>query len=242
MPKTILITRPIGQAERLGRLIEAIGGKVLLFPTIKIIPIEIPAETIKNLHTVDVVIFVSANAVEHSIIHIRSQILDKIIIAIGPGTARALASHHLTHVNMPAVYNSEGVISLLSEHALLNKDILIISGEHPREHLQQTLSEQGGVVKMMACYRRECPIVHKGALLALQRESIDAIVTTSQEGLRNLYDIWKTEREWLCAQPLLVISSGMMIQAQQYGFEQVWMADNASDEAIMKTLKYRIFT
>ena len=242
MPKTILITRPKHQAQRLSHLIEAIGGKVLLFPTITIIPAEIPTQTIKAANTADVIIFVSANAVEHSITSIRLQVLDKILIAIGPGTARALAAHHLTHVHIPSVYNSEGVIALLSERALLNKDIMIISGENPREHLEQTLSEQGASVTIMTCYRRECPIVDKATLRALQSESIDAIVTTSQEGLRNLYEIWSAEREWLCAEPLVVISLDMAIQAQQYGFKQVWVADNATDEAIMKTLKYHIFT
>src|SRR5688500_6262995 len=104
---SILITRPIRQAERLAKLIETVGGKPIIFPTIEIQAIEDKASLLKmlqNLKDYDLVIFISANAVEQGLPYIlESKIpLDSLkFAAIGNATKKALESYNIKDVVAP---------------------------------------------------------------------------------------------------------------------------------------------
>src|SRR3989338_9151607 len=91
---SVLITRPLHQAQSLNEMISSAGGSVILFPTIEIIP----AADLEPLHTIlqqlkqwNIAIFVSANAV-HAVMKYSPQQQFKTleIVAIGPGTAKIL--------------------------------------------------------------------------------------------------------------------------------------------------------
>ena len=65
LPNTgIILTRPAAQAQAVARLIEAAGGRALLFPALEIFEHDPPPETHAILNDADIAIFISANAVE----------------------------------------------------------------------------------------------------------------------------------------------------------------------------------
>ena len=96
--RNIVITRPLGQANRLSSLIQEAGGNVHLFPLLEIVPLadyQRFDEKIAQLHQFDWAVFISSNAVQHSL----PRIIEKLgtppkklkFAAIGPQTAADLA-------------------------------------------------------------------------------------------------------------------------------------------------------
>ncbi len=94
----VLVTRPAAQAQSLAQRIEQAGGEAIRFPTLEIAAARDVAtleRVLAGIARVDLVIFISPNAVAHGLAHLK-----KIhgglparltIAAIGRGTARALA-------------------------------------------------------------------------------------------------------------------------------------------------------
>ncbi len=238
--KTVLVTRPVHQAQGLCQDIEAAGGMARLFPTIDVVPVDDPPilKWQSNIVSAQVVVFVSANAVLHAIPHIQAalEVSQPVILPIGPGTASALQRAHIRVSGMPLTYSSEGVLAWLSDQGLIHKTIMIVSGEHARPYLKAELRRLGADVHEILCYRRRCPPIDQATCQALQHQIIDGVVTTSLDGLRHLYHIFFDSRYWLCALNLVVISPSMYALAKQYGFHQILLAPSATDSAIVETL------
>ena len=67
---------------------------------------------------------------------------------------------------------------------------MIFRGDGGRELLGDTLRARGATVDYVECYRRARPAADAGPLVrALERGEIDAVVVSSSEGLRNLFDM-----------------------------------------------------
>jgi len=227
----VLVTRPEHQADALCQLIEKNGGKAIRFPTMIIQPAS-DQTRLKNLMRkhYDIAIFVSANAVSHAMplwpVHALK------IIAIGHGTAKALQKNN-AHVDaIPQNYNSEGLLALPMLDQIKGKAIVIFCGENSRPLLRETLEKRGAHVESAICYRRKCPAIN--ALPTLPPESIDLIISTSQENLRNLTTLLPmSNNPWLYNKQLLVISPTMADLAHQLGFtKKSVVAKNASDQAV----------
>ncbi len=101
--RTVVITRPAHQAERLARQIQEWGGKIIIFPLLEILPVDddgsLPA-VMENLPAYQIAIFVSANAVHYAMPFCRGPFTIH-SIAIGPGTARALQTYHVRERGCP---------------------------------------------------------------------------------------------------------------------------------------------
>lgn len=128
----VLVTRPQAQAKPLCDAIQAAGGTPLLFPTLEIVAIE-PNPRLQHalgqldatavgaapvaLPRYDIVIFVSANAVRLEIcewLHAFDPREHPKILAIGPGTAKALALQNIQvqEQDLPDAFNSEGLLKV----------------------------------------------------------------------------------------------------------------------------------
>ena len=239
--KTIVITRPVHQAAPLARQIEELGGKTLIFSTLEILPIADNRSlmaAVSHLAEYQIAIFVSANAVSYALPHC-PQPFPAIAIAIGPGTARALADYHVQPVLTPESHHSEGLLELPALQNIRGQKIAIFCGENTRSMLSAALTGRGAMVDEIICYRRHCPDLDpRPALQQWQTEHVDLIISTSSENLENLWRLFaKIDREWLLRTPLLVISSAMAAQARQWGFQSVITAHGASDQAICAALK-----
>ena len=242
---TILVTRPRHQAQPLCELIRINGGAVRLFPTITINPPHDQkkfTQIVNRIGSFHIAIFVSQNSVHAALpLWPKPTPPSLTMIAIGPGTQAALLKNNLPVNDLPIHYSSEGLLALPVLQAVINKSIVILSGENTRPFLQQELERRGASVTLAMGYQRECPHVNDTELQPLLSSSFDVIVSTSQASLQNLTTLFTAWPHWLYQQQLLVINDVMAKQAHALGFTKTpLIASNASDNAIIDTLKMNI--
>ncbi len=242
----VLITRPKDQAQNLSSRIQELGGVPVCFPVLEIADLkntETFFQVIENLDDFDIAIFISPNAVKKAINLIQShrtwpkQIK---IAAVGKASAKALDSLGLIADIFPSTrFNSEALLEMPEIQSVAGKKIIIFRGEGGRETLAETLKARGASVVYAECYRRQKPKADVSQLLRhWARGEIDIVVTTSNEGLHNLYDmVGQLGRQWLIKSPLVVLSNRAKALARQLGFKnQVIVAPRASDEAIVESI------
>ena len=242
----VLVTRPARQADNLCRLIEAQGGVAIRFPCLAILPPcnpEAADAVIQRLADFSIAIFVSANAVYHAmeLISRRGGELPAGLqrIAVGAATARALERCGAPAQRAPERYDSAGLLALPELQAVAGRSIVIFRGEGGRELLRDALQARGARVTYAEVYRRGKPNLPVDDLLPRWAQGeIHAAVVTSNESLRNLYEIvGKLGWPWLCHTPLIVVSERAWSLARELGFSQPpLVASEASDEAIVDAL------
>jgi uroporphyrinogen-III synthase len=192
------------------------------------------------------IIFISPTAVHKSLPALQShwqKIPEQIqIMAVGSGTAAALAEYNIHQVYYPEQnFGSEGLLTLPLLKNVKDKQIAIIKGTGGRELLSETLSQRGAIIEEVAVYQRGLPSVDTTLLVNEWRYSgIDIIICTSEQSLNNfLILIGADAKQWLLQQLLLVSSERLLQIASSYGFiRQPLLAKNASDEALLSALKH----
>lgn len=218
--RRILVTRPSHQAGALVQAIAAAGGVPLLHPLLHISPAANPARLsaqLAQLPAFQWLIFVSANAVEFGLAALRQagQSVRQRVVAVGAGTARALAAHGVTNVLQPAErFDSEGVLALPELQAVAGQHVLIFRGNGGRELLGDTLTERGATVAYAECYQRSLP-----ARLEVNWAAVDAVTVTSSEALQHLDSLVPAT---VRALPLFVPHARIATLAQQRGWQQVF--------------------
>ena len=242
----VLVTRPEHQAEALCQKIEQQGGNTIRFPVLQIDDIDDTTQLysqIDRLNTFDIAIFISPNAVKKAanIIQARKKWPENVkIAAVGKTSAKALDSLGLKADIFPSKrFNSEALLSLEEMQNIAGKNIIIFRGEGGRELLAETLKARGATVEYAECYKRSKP---KADISVLQkhwaRGEIDIVVTTSNEGLHNLYDmVGLLGRQWLAKSPMIVVSERGADLAMQLGFKhRPIVSSQASDDEILNSL------
>jgi len=242
----VLVTRAEHQAGPLCARIEAAGGTVITFPAIAIgaVPDAAPARArFAELAHYDIVIFVSANAVEWALrTGLQPQALrNSRLAAIGRATAAALAEHGLEVGIQPrARYDSEGLLAEAALQHVAGQRILIIRGQGGRQHLAHVLRQRGAEVDHAEVYRRWRPAADSAPLLAAwQAGRIQVVTVTSREVLDSLWHMLPEEgRQRLRATPLVVIGERTAALARSLGFKHTALiADPASDDGLVLALQ-----
>jgi uroporphyrinogen-III synthase len=107
--------------------------------------------------------------------------------------------------------------------AVGGKRVVVFRGDGGRELLGDTLRARGATVDYVECYRRARPATDAGPLVrALERGEIDAVVVSSSEGLRNLFDmVGEAGRQPLQRTPLFAPHARIAAGARALGCEQV---------------------
>ncbi len=208
----IVVTRPAHQASSLAGLIEAAGGKAILFPTVEIVEIADQRPLlglIDRLDEFDIAIFISPNAARQAmtVIQARRALPQRLqLAAIGHGGARELARFGLSQVTVPTQFDSEALLDLPGFRDVAGKRVVIFRGEGGREVLGDTLAARGALIEYAACYRRRRPDADPAPLLdAWERDELHAVIVTSSEGWRNLFDLVGTAgQSWLRKTPVFV--------------------------------------
>lgn len=243
--RRILVTRPAAQATTLAEKIAGAGGEPVLFPLLEIGPADDPAPldaAIAHLDDYAIVVFVSPNAVDYSLPHIRERRFwpaDLPAAAIGPGTTAQLALHGIENVIAPSArFDSEGVLELPAFQAdrVANKRFLILRGNGGRELLAETLRQRGAEVDCVTCYHRAAPADGEAIVSRLRNNELDALTISSSEGLRNLLALLDTEAiERLNRLPLFVPHRRIAEVAAELGLSNVVLTGPA-DTGILESL------
>lgn len=245
---SILITRPIDQAENLAKLIRRQGGHPILFPTIVIKSLAcqhgqkdwMPGFAGTTTEA-ELLIFTSKNAVIHS-----HELLKKYyqhskvikIAAIGDGTKRALEEHGFTvDFSSPPPFSSENLLQLPELQSCEQKRILIVTGKNSRPVLLEILKQRKAIVYQLEVYERVPPSYPTQVIDQLfSQNTINVIVTTSNESLKNLVAILPDRRQTIENTPQVVISERGYQLAKELHIKDVFKTDSISDEAIMETI------
>ena len=196
----VAITRPMGQAKKLQRLIHANGGEPISFPLIKIVALQdysLFDKTIERLESYDWAIFISSNAVQMGMPKVLARFtelpLQLKLAAIGPVTASELVQmcelkNLVRSVLMPEnKFDSESLLSLPEMQFVQGKKIMIFRGIGGRDVLADILQARGAQVTFAECYQRINPQQNCLVLQQLwEHKKCQAIVVTSSEAMRSL--------------------------------------------------------
>ena len=212
--KTIVVTRAGAQAYGLVEQIEKAGGEIIELPTIEIQPPESFVkfdDAIKRIEQYDWLIFTSVNSVAPFLARLRlagktaAAVCGLKIGAIGPETAKRLASAGITASLVPQQYQAEGILDAVQPDAMKGKRVLIPRAAEAREVLPETLRSWGAAVDVVIAYRTALPNVDVGPLAErLRQGTVDVITFTSSSTVRNFVRLFG-------AQNLAEITSGVVV-------------------------------
>jgi len=236
----VLVTRPKQRAAELCELINRAGGMSLPFAAIEINEPgnkrsrEFAREHIDDFH---IAIFISPTAVDETFDFLDRIPADIQVAAIGSRTAHALESIGRNINIIPDGHDSQALLEHpeLQDHQIRGKKIVIFRGEGGRELLGDTLVSRGAEVFYADMYRRSPP--SSSAMLENYLSQADIITISSNQGLQNLYDLAE-DKNSLGRHKLVVPGERAYRLAITLGFSNIFVAENATDEACMNTLKY----
>ena len=236
---TVLITRPLNQADSLRRAIESAGAKTLSLPLIEINRLN-DAQAIQELRnkvlqldSYQSLIFVSNNAVSFG-----GEVINNYwpqfpigieVIAIGPTTAEAASEQLGCEVIQPSSgMTSEDILRLPALSNVSDKKIAIVRGQGGRELLADTLRERGAIVDYLEAYRRT-PVDYTSVDFCnrLQKAAVNVLTVSSGESLDRLTHLLAANGKMLQQLKLLVPSERIGLQAKKAGYEQVKNAGGA---------------
>jgi uroporphyrinogen-III synthase len=200
----VVLTRPRPQCEAIAAALEAQGARVVIFPALDIVPVELSAASraaLGSLPRAWLAIFVSANAAEHGVAAARraGPWPGSVRVAgVGAATAAALREAGFADVIAPAGgFDSESLLACPELLDVRGRHILVFRGIGGREHLRTTLEARGASVDYVECYRRERPAGDPAALhAALARGEIDAVHAMSAETVDNFIALAGPGASW----------------------------------------------
>ena len=243
----VIVTRPAAQAGPWVNALQALGLDAQALPLIGIAPPHdlTPVRAAwSGLAHQRLVMFVSANAVEHFFAARPAGALWPAALpagSTGPGTSAALRSAGVRLIEEPAAdapqFDTEALWARLAGQPWLGAQVLIVRGEGGRDWFADTLRAQGAAVTFVAAYRRLPPTLDAaGAALlaaALATPSQHRWLFSSSEAVAHLQAL-APAADWsassACASHRRIAQA-----AQQAGFGQVDVVA-PTPEAVAKQL------
>lgn len=187
--RTIVVTRPRGDGERLAARLAERGARPVLFPTIDVRPLDDPRPLDEELHrlpTFDWVIFTSAHAVAHTWARAKALGLTfpptTRIAAIGPATREALETRGLSTSVVPPVYRGAALPDALPD--VQGRRMLLPISDIGRDETADRLRLAGASVVEVTAYRT-VPAAPDEDGLARLRLGVDAVMFTSPSTVQN---------------------------------------------------------
>lgn len=232
----VLVTRPQAQALLLTQLIAQAGGKSVVFPLIEIQPIPPTQWPFIEWRRVDMVIFVSRNAVSFFKAGYPAKLPKRLmLVAVGKGTADVMQDNgYQVHVHPAEGGGTEALMKCLDLKSLAHKKIVIVRGQGGRELLAESLRANGAEVRYIEVYERQMPQPSSRQLAAASR--VDIVLATSLQSVSHLVTLFADTVEMILEKPLVVISERIRQYAYSQGFQQVSVSAQASDKAILQQL------
>ncbi|WP_407439209.1 uroporphyrinogen-III synthase [Lelliottia sp.] len=244
----ILVTRPSPAGEQLVSRLRALGQVAWSFPLIEFSPgreLSTLADSLYALQEGDLVFALSQHAVEFAHAQLQQENTRwptaPHYFAIGRTTALALHTVSGIDVRYPLDREiSEVLLQLPELQTVAGKRALVLRGNGGRELLGETLTDRGAEVTFCECYQR-CAKYYDGAEEAMRwhLRGVDTLVVTSGEMLQQLWSLipqWYREN-WLLRCRLLVVSERLANLARELGWQEIRIADNADNDALLRALQ-----
>lgn len=176
----VIVTRPAAQAAGFVSELQALGVEACALPLLDIAASSEPEavrQAWSNLPRLALVMFVSANAVEHFFALRPAGVVwpaDVLAACTGPGTRRTLQAHGVSTIVEPppeGPFDSDTLWQQLKTRRWQGHEVLVVRGESGRDWLGDQLRAQGAVVTYLAAYRRLAPqwsVAQQAVLAAAQ--------------------------------------------------------------------------
>jgi len=197
--KTIVITRTVEQSNESAYTLTKYGAKVIVFPTLEIVPPSNWDEfdsIINSQEKIDFIIFTSAHAVQMfdnrcEVLKIKIDFRKKKVVAVGNKTSSVCKKHNIPVDIIPEKFSAEGVIGELSKFDMNEKIVFIPRSAIGREELPRGLKDLGAVIKSVPVYNVSLPTKEniKTNLEKLNNSSPDLYIFTSPSTFENFLQI-----------------------------------------------------
>lgn len=227
--RSIVVTRPAGQADGLCAALEALGAEPLCFPLLTIAPVAdlAPLQVMaRRLGEFSLAFFVSPNAVRFALdamLPVAPWPAGLKVATVGKGSEAALAERGFTGVIAPSIgFDSESVLALpaFQADAVDGRRVLVLRGDGGRDLLGDTLTARGARVEYLTCYHRGGPADDPAPLVERARAGrLDALTLTSSEGVAHLLAL--PGAEVLKTVPVFVPHPRIAAAAEEGGFARV---------------------
>ena len=170
------------------------------------------------------VIFQSPSAVKNYTFLVK--LANKKIIAMGPGTQKALHEKGLDST-LPEKYSSAGIIKYLESDFNAN-NVLIIKGEDGVNNIEEYIARHGGDVESISVYRRN--VFEDYTQIGNDYLNADAIIFTSTMAVKIYFEkIYQNKVDTR----FYSISNRIKRKIQEYGLKAItldYFSDNLLDE------------
>ena len=236
----LLITRPLAQSKNLESLLAENEIDFALFPAFEIKK----SKPIALIEKYDVIIFISVNAVNFSEEYFEELIISRSkVFAVGPVTANQLLQKKIKVDCYPKINaSSEELLKMKGCQNLLNAKVLIVRGKGGSETLKDNLSNSNQVDYFEVYERVPCQLTMQheeslrlflsmpdGILMATSKESLDSILYLVQSISYNFIKTIKSKK-------IIVFSERLKVLAKEFGFKNIEITENPSDEDLVKLL------
>ncbi len=240
---TPLILRPEPQASNFAQLLRSAGHQPVVTPLLTIIAGRELASLPEWLLWADIVVAVSAAAVEQGNAYLTKAGIgwpDKPCLAVGNATAASWQEAGVS-AHYPQDARSEGLLSLPELGAVAGKKVLILRGDGGRAYLGEQLEARGAIIRYGECYRRHW-LEQDGNLLFTQWHTarVDSVMLTSGELLNRLLAIMPHHAlPWLQQLTWIVPSARVANLVQDAGLPPAIVAADATPLAMLAALETR---
>jgi uroporphyrinogen III methyltransferase/synthase len=194
----IAVTRPLERSSETVKLIEGRGRRALIVPGVNIIPVlrEDVEEEIGELSSYDWLVLSSASGADIMHRYFARGLKNLKIAVIGPKTAEFLKERGIDVEIIPKKYKAENLASELIETGIEGKRILVARADIGREVLVKELKKHADV-KEVVIYRtmKPCDATPMREMLgALEKGKMEAVIFTSSQNVKNIFDALEAER------------------------------------------------
>jgi len=197
--KTIIITRTVEQSNESASELTKYGAKVIVFPTLEIVPPSNWDEfdsIISSQDKIDFIIFTSAHAVQMfnqrcNELKIKINFSTIKVVAVGNKTSSVCEKYNIPVDVIPERFSSEGVVEMLAKFNLNKKVVFIPRSAIGREELPRGLKELGAVINSVPVYNVSLPTKEniKNNLDKLNSSNPDLFIFTSPSTFENFLQI-----------------------------------------------------
>ena len=234
----IFVTRPSPEGEKLSELFNQANLPAQHLPFFKISQgrdIRQLQHQLNQLLPQDIVIVVSPQVTHAINQYVTNLTLPKNIsyFAIGKKSAQLFKQFTEIEVNYPDRENSEGLLVLLQQQSVKQRNILILCGNSGRPLLSQTLMNRQAKVKLIECYTR-IPIIYQPDILS-EHISQQLIIITSIEHLNQLESYSSDEHKKQSC--LLVTSQRIFTKAKELTWQNVLLVNSADNQTVFNAVK-----
>jgi uroporphyrinogen III methyltransferase/synthase len=242
-PKKMAIFRLDAQMNESAKQVREHGFQPICAPSISLMERTLPADLTMRIEAAECVVFTSANGVEIALQNdaIRSGLVNKMIVSIGPKTRRALDKHGLRS-EVPEEYSSRGLEILLKNRC---RNVLFLRSAQGSQYLSDGLRNAGLTVDDIPLYDVAGSNDPRLDDLIRNASIVDIFAFTSSSTARYLIEraselgLETPLREALAKAEVAVIGKPTASELERLGVRVDVMPVEFTFEALLKALQMR---